>query len=225
MKKIAALVCLSAGLFCLFPSEAQAQRARWSGYGSNSSYNLDINLTVEDSDGDLNRGFYSQAVKQFSLSRDPEVTQYTNITSLGLGDLIISRPQRTTSDQKITTDIQIIFGDNSPIKSLFLLIEDNDPSSSVTNDSPNVNVNNLSSFLSDLSSINNPLSSKFEINNQASTVYFKDPDGYQTESLNSAEYTIVPEPSFIYSFLLLFFVSLPRIFKQKKFHISFKSTK
>ncbi len=218
MKKIAALVCLSAGLFCLFPDDAQAQRATWSGFGRNSSYEFDINLKVQDTDENINRGFYSQAVNQFSLSREPSVTQYTSITSLGLGDLIISKPQETT------TNIDIIFGTDSPIKTVSLSI-DYDLSFSEPNNIPNVNVNNLLSFFNDLSSIND-IESLFQVNQTLSAVYFTDPDGKQTELLESADkFVKVPEPSFICSFIVLFSVGVTPMLNRKKLHGYLKSIK
>ncbi|QLE54313.1 hypothetical protein [Nostoc sp. TCL26-01] len=220
MKKIAALVCLSAGLFCLFPDDAQAQRARWSGFGRNSSYEFKIDLTVQDTDlVDFERGVYLQAIKDFSLTRnpDPGVAQ-TNISSSGFGKLTISKDKDEINNLEII-NIDINFEMESPIERAFLSIN-YDPLFSDFGNFANVNVNNLLGFFNDLTLINNPEKSFFTVNKTASEVQFRDPNGFQIVTLESAESFIkveVPEPNLISAFMILFSTSVTGMLKKIKF--------
>ncbi len=78
MRKIAALVCLSAGLFCLFPDNVQAQRRTGNVYsqmGQNDQealfqFNLvdtkrDSSLINDSNSSEENIGFFSGAIEQY----------------------------------------------------------------------------------------------------------------------------------------------------------------
>lgn len=204
MKKLAALVFLSAGLFGLFPDDVQAQRARWSGQGSNSEegisgkYEFFIDSEVQDSNPENTAiGSYLQAVSNSSFKFDTE--NLGSFRSSLFGDLIISK----IAEQ---IEIKILFNNESPITSFSAMID----ISNFENELKNPNVNNLSEFnkylsliAENLSSLDASLGGGIGLKPQQNGVSSLNIDNIKVKNIES-----VPEPSLISAFMILFSVSL-----------------